>query len=110
MTTAGETLRRERLKRNLDLDQISQQLKISRRLLDAIEADQYERLPGGVFARAFVRQYASLLGLDAEELAAQVQHAVEPPAAPLAEKSKPLGAAIAMPRVEAWKTVGDDRF
>ena len=79
MTTVGDTLRRERIQRKLDLDQISHELKISRRMLDAIEADQYERLPGGVFAKAFVRQYAGMLGLDAEELASQVQRAMAPP-------------------------------
>jgi cytoskeleton protein RodZ len=51
MTSVGETLRRERLKRNLDLDHITHELKISRRLLNAIESDQYDRLPGGVFPK-----------------------------------------------------------
>ena len=58
----GETLRRERLKRNLDFEQISRELKISRRFLEAIENDQFDKLPGGVFAKSFVRQYARLLG------------------------------------------------
>jgi len=66
MTSVGDTLRRERLQRKLDLDQISRELKISRRLLDAIETDQYDLLPGSMFAKAFVRQYAGLLGLDGE--------------------------------------------
>jgi len=63
MPSVGDTLRRERLQRKLDLDQISRELKISRRLLDAIETDQYDLLPGSMFAKAFVRQYAGLLGL-----------------------------------------------
>ncbi len=61
MTPVGETLRRERMKRNLDLEEISRELKISTRFLQAIEDDQYEKLPGGVFAKSFVRQYARLL-------------------------------------------------
>src|SRR5229473_6749194 len=112
MTNVGETLRRERLKRNLDLDYISHELKISRRLLDAIETDQFDRLPGGVFAKAFVRQYAQLLGLDAEDLAGQVQRAIEPPAPQSAEPTRHAVSSlpIALPKVEDWKAVGDGRF
>ena len=68
MTPVGETLRRERLKRNLDLEEISRELKISPRFLKAIEDDQFDKLPGGVFAKSFVRQYARLLGLDEEQI------------------------------------------
>jgi cytoskeleton protein RodZ len=112
MTSVGETLRRERLKRNLDIESISRELKISRRLLDAIEADQYDRLPGGVFAKAFVRQYAQLMELDADDLAAQVQRAIDPPAPPFAEHARPavIPQPVAMPKREEWKSVGDRRF
>ena len=78
MTPVGETLRRERLKRNLDLEEISRELKISARFLKAIEDDQYDKLPGGVFAKSFVRQYARLLGLDEEQIAGQVQQSIAP--------------------------------
>src|SRR5438874_1619616 len=112
MTNVGETLRRERLKRNLDLDYISHELKISRRLLDAIESDQYDRLPGGVFAKAFVRQYAQLLGLDGEDLAGQVQRAIEPPAPQAAESTRPavVSLPITLPKVGDWKAVADGSF
>ena len=69
MNSIGETLRRERLRRNLDLDQISRELKISSRFLEAIEDERFDKLPAGVFAKSFVRQYARLLELDEEELA-----------------------------------------
>jgi cytoskeleton protein RodZ len=113
MTQVGETLRRERLKRNLDIEQISQELKISARFLDAIENEQYEKLPGGVFAKSFVRQYARLLGLDEEELAGQLQGVIAPPPEipRFVEKSKPASVApIQVPRVEEWETVGDKGF
>src|SRR5205807_957884 len=102
----------ERLQRKLDLDQISHELKISRRMLDAIEADQYERLPGGVFAKAFVRQYAGMLGLDGEELANQVQRAMSPPSSfDTEEKAKPAVTPIDVPRVrvEEWQSLGDNK-
>src|SRR5579862_4913501 len=78
MSSIGETLRRERLRKNLTLEQISRETKISARLLDAIEKEQFELLPGGVFAKSFARQYARFLGLDEEELAAEVEKAVNP--------------------------------
>ena len=91
MTPVGETLRRERLKRNLELEEISRELKISTRFLQAIENDQYDKLPGGVFAKSFVRQYARLLGLDEEDIAGQVQQVVGPVEVPQpAETPKPL--------------------
>jgi len=110
MIMVGETLRRERLRRNLDFEQISRELKISTRFLEAIERDQYDKLPGGVFARSFVRQYAGLLGLDAEDLAGKVQGALAPPSSllHLADGMKPPSIApIQVPKVEEWRTVGD---
>lgn len=111
MTAVGETLRRERLRRNLDLDSISRELKISSRMLQAIEDERFERLPGGVFARSFVRQYARLLGLDEDEMAAQVQRQLEPgdEAPKLPEIQKPISADLRVPRVERWSGRGDSR-
>jgi cytoskeleton protein RodZ len=111
MTAVGETLRRERLRRNLDLDWISRELKISSRMLQAIEDERFERLPGGVFARSFVRQYARLLGLDEDEMAAQVQRQLEPgdEAPKLPEIQKPIAADLRVPRVERWSGRGDSR-
>jgi cytoskeleton protein RodZ len=78
MTSIGDTLRRERQRRNIDLPEIAGQLKISVRFLEAIEHDDFGKLPGGVFTKSFVRQYADLLGLDADEIAAEVGHVLEP--------------------------------
>jgi cytoskeleton protein RodZ len=113
MTPVGETLRRERLKRNLELETISGALKISTRFLQAIEDDQYDKLPGGVFAKSFVRQYARLLGLDEEAIARQMQQVLglAPEVPQVAEKSKAVGfAPIQVPKVEEWERVGDKRF
>jgi cytoskeletal protein RodZ len=46
------------------LEEISGFTRISPRFLKAIEAEDFEALPGLVFARNFVRQYAAFLGLD----------------------------------------------
>jgi len=60
----GEFLRRERELRHISLDEVAERTKISRRYLEAIEAGQYERLPGEIFVRGFIRSYAQSVGLD----------------------------------------------
>jgi cytoskeleton protein RodZ len=109
MTSIGETLRRERLKRKLGLQDVSSELKISPRLLEAIEDEDFEKLPGGVFTRSFVRQYARLLGLDADEISGELQRVLEPAASSphLTQVAPPIEPEIPLPRVEAWQNVGD---
>ena len=109
MIAIGETLRRERLKRNLDLQQISNELKLSTRFLEAIENEQFERLPGGVFTRSFVRQYARLLGLDEDELAAEAARLAEPPAdlSPIETKTRPSVSGFPLPPAVSWDRVSD---
>jgi cytoskeleton protein RodZ len=65
MTTIGETLKRERVSQNLTLQQLSESTKIGTRMLQAIEAGEFQKLPGGVFTRSFIKQYGAALGLDA---------------------------------------------
>jgi cytoskeletal protein RodZ len=112
MTSIGETLRRERLKRNLELGQIAQELKISARFLEAIEAGDLDKLPGGVFTRSFIVQYARLLGLDEEKIAGELQRTLDPPpeVPEFVEAPKPADSAIRVPRVEEWEGVGKSRF
>ena len=109
MIAIGETLRRERLKRNLDLQQISNELKLSVRMLEAIESEQFDRLPGGVFTKSFVRQYARLLGLDEDEIGAEVARLVDPPADALPVETKPLPSVsgFPLPPPVSWDRVSD---
>lgn len=67
----GATLREARNRRRIDLSQVEAATKIRVRYLRAIENEEWELLPGDAYARAFVRAYASYLGLDAERLAEQ---------------------------------------
>ncbi|HVN03275.1 MAG TPA: RodZ domain-containing protein [Bryobacteraceae bacterium] len=106
MSPVGETLRRERLQKGLSLDQISRETKISTRLLEAIEKDQLDRLPGGVFAKSFVRQYARFLGLDEEELASEVEKQINSNAdLPAFAVSQPEPS-FKVPPVPAWESTG----
>ena len=63
-TTIGEQLRVSREEQGIALREISNQTRISMRYLEAIESDDYKRLPGGIFNRSFVKAYAKSVGFD----------------------------------------------
>jgi cytoskeletal protein RodZ len=73
MASIGEKLRQERRQRNLDLAQVANQTKINSEILEAIEADEWSRLPGTFFAKSFVRQYAKAVGVDAADIDAELE-------------------------------------
>ena len=78
MPAFGENLRREREMRGVSLEEISSATKISLRFLDAIEREDFSKLPGGIFSRSFIRSYARYLGLDEERVVAEFQLAAQP--------------------------------
>jgi cytoskeletal protein RodZ len=63
----GEKLRLEREAHGIALRDISEQTRISMRYLEAIETDDYRRLPGGIFNRSFIRAYAKFIGFNEQE-------------------------------------------
>ena len=63
----GARLREAREARNMELRDIAATTKISIGALEAIEQNDFDPLPGGIFTRAFVRAYASEVGLDPEQ-------------------------------------------
>jgi cytoskeletal protein RodZ len=60
----GTQLRKAREGKGLTLARIATVTKISVRALEAVERNDYSRLPGGIFTRSFVRAYATEVGLD----------------------------------------------
>ena len=68
MSELGEVLKKARLEKNLTLDKIQDQTKIRKRYLEALEEGDYEALPGKFYVRAFIKNYAEAIGLDAEEV------------------------------------------
>jgi len=67
VTGFGEKMRREREMRGVSLEEISGSTKIGTRSLKALEEEDFEKLPGGIFNKGFVRAYARFLGLDEEQ-------------------------------------------
>ncbi len=65
--TIGEQLRLAREDRGIPLREISDQTRISVHYLEAIESNDYKRLPGGIFNRSFVKAYAKYIGYDEKE-------------------------------------------
>lgn len=70
-TPFGEQLKREREMRGVSLEEISVATRIAPRFLEALENEQWEQLPGGVFNRGFIRSVARFLGLDEDNLVAE---------------------------------------
>ena len=64
MPDFGGKLREARERRGIPLRAIAETTKISVSALEALERNDPSRLPGGIFARAIVRSYASQVGLD----------------------------------------------
>ena len=75
----GGILRDAREAANATLDDISALLKIRSDHLQALENDDFERLPGSVYAIGFIRTYATHLGLNAGELIERYKAAVAVP-------------------------------
>ena len=107
MNSIGETLRRERLRLNLDLEHVARETKINLKLLEAIEAEDFSRLPGGVFTKSFVRQYARLLGLDEDEIASELQRSIQP--METVREMPPPPVEPDVPRVPDWPAAGARR-
>ena len=63
----GEDLRRERLLRGVELDDITAVTKICQRHLIALEQERFRLLPGGILSKGIVRGYAGALGLDQQD-------------------------------------------
>lgn len=87
----GEELRRERIVREISLEEICATTKISMRQLKALEDSDLSRLPAATFTRGFIRAYARHLGIDPEEKvnAYLADLAGSPAEAPSAKRPRP---------------------
>ena len=72
--SSGSQLAAAREVLGLSVADIAQQLKLSPSQVQALESDDYGRLPGAVFVRGFIRNYARLVKLDAATLLLNVEH------------------------------------
>ena len=124
MGDIGTILREERVRRGIGIDAVEADTKIRARYLLALEEGRYEALPGAAYVRAFLRDYAERLGLDAQALVDRLNAEAGPgddvvaaparptPAGPILGRRRGLlalaGAAIvvAVTGVAAWIMLG----
>ncbi len=72
MLSVGETLKRARLEKGLDIGTVAERTKISPKYLEAIESDDRKALPSAFFYKSFVEQYAAALSLDTKDIGAKL--------------------------------------
>jgi cytoskeleton protein RodZ len=101
----GEKLRRERELRAVTLDEIAEATKIGSRSLKALEDEQFDILPGGIFNKGFVRAYAKYLGIDEEQAVADYMAAIGESAAKPGPVSEDVIASIAKKRSEPERKI-----
>nr|WP_275296748.1 RodZ domain-containing protein [Bacillus sp. REN10] len=68
VTELGNRLREARKAKGLSLADVQEMTKIQKRYLTGIEEGNYDMMPGKFYVRAFIKQYAEAVGLNAEEL------------------------------------------
>jgi cytoskeleton protein RodZ len=92
---AGSVLAAARQEMNLSVVDVARHLKLSPAQVEALEDGAYERLPGRVFVRGFLRNYAKLLGIDPQPLLKSIESQMPEPA--MAEE-RPSLPQMVMPR------------
>lgn len=70
MAGLGARLKEARIAKGYSLDDLQELTKIQKRYLEAIEEENFSIMPGGFYARVFIKQYAEAVGADAEEMVA----------------------------------------
>jgi transcriptional regulator with XRE-family HTH domain len=109
----NERLRHARESRGATIEEVARAIGVRARLLELIEAGDYDQLPAGVYARSSVRAYASAMALNPDEAIAEVEDRLQRPEDPLdglarakgykrrpardAAAAPPAGAAAAVP-------------
>lgn len=62
--SVGHLLRKARTARNMSVEDVSRQLRLSVQQIEAIEKEDFEKIPGRTFLRGFIRNYANLVQLN----------------------------------------------
>jgi transcriptional regulator with XRE-family HTH domain len=93
----GRRLSTARRRRGLEVEDVERELRIRSRYLRALEAERFEDLPGEVYARAFLREYADYLGLDGGSLVRALDERFDLPT-----EAEPDAADLEVPERSFW--------
>jgi len=85
-SSLGAQLRSAREAQGVTLRQISEQTRIQMRYLEAIETDNYQELPGGIFNRSFVKAYARQVSFSEDEAVEAYNRVAREQGAPVDEE------------------------
>lgn len=77
MSELGNRLREARVNKGYTLNTLQQMTKIQKKYLQAIEEGRMDELPGNFYARAFVKQYADMVGLDGDVLLREYESEID---------------------------------
>jgi hypothetical protein len=109
MTDIGSTLREARMRDRIDISEVEAQTKIRAKYLRAIENEEWDLLPGPVYAKSFLRTYGDYLGIDSRMLLDEFKRQYERPSE---NDARPVGSIASRererrgrrpaPRVPSW--------
>ncbi|MEM7304583.1 MAG: RodZ domain-containing protein [Pseudomonadota bacterium] len=85
----GATLRKAREEASYSIAFVADQIHLPEAVVEALEHNEFERLPGPVFVRGYIRSYAKLLDIDAQPLVGQIDGGLIPEVAD-SQMGKPI--------------------
>ncbi len=111
MADIGAQLRDARTRAQMDINEVERQTKIRSKYLRAMENEEWDLLPGDVYARSFLRTYGQFLGLDTRELLDDYKRRYDNPSdqelRPIAPPGRERERQTRGPRgVPAWALIG----
>ena len=102
MASAGAALSRAREAQNLSVVEVARHLKLTPAQVESLEAGSYDRLPGRVFVRGFIRNYARLVKIDPEPLLRSIEHDMPQPAVSIPEARMTREVALPVAKRSRW--------
>jgi cytoskeleton protein RodZ len=110
MADIGTTLREARMRARIDISEVEASTKIRAKYLRAIENEEWDLLPGPVYARSFLRTYGDYLGLDSrmliEEFKQQYEHPSDHEVRPIAPRGRERDRMSRGPLLPPWALIG----
>jgi cytoskeleton protein RodZ len=109
MAEIGATLREARMRARIDITEVERRTKIRAKYLRAIENEEWELLPGPVYAKSFLRTYGDFLGLDSRMLVDEFRRRYEGPSdhelQPIASLTRERERASRGPLLSSWMVI-----
>jgi cytoskeleton protein RodZ len=110
MADIGTTLREARMRARIDISEVEASTKIRAKYLRAIENEEWDLLPGPVYARSFLRTYGDYLGLDSRMLIDEFKQQYERPSdhemRPIGSRGRERNRTPRGPLVPPWALIG----